>query len=152
MLWMAVVITVVAGLANPFQTGTNAELNKQLGQPLLAGMWVYVSGLAGLVLIALMRRHFSFVGLVRPVWAVQQVPWWAWLGGAISIVSTLAGLTQAQKLGSATFTGLTITASLVASVALDHFGWIGFRQHAASPARLAGCALLIGGVWLVTRS
>jgi transporter family-2 protein len=70
----------------------------------------------------------------------------------ISIGPTLAGLIFAQKLGSGVFTSLSITASVVVSVLLDQFGAVGFKQHAASPGRLAGCALLVAGVWLVSRS
>ncbi len=151
MLWILIVIALAAGAANPFQSGTNAELNKQLGQPLLAGIWVYISALAALVIAGLLLRQLSPANLARAGGAAGQVPWWAWTGGAISIISTLAGLMLAQKFGSAMFTALTITASLITSVALDHFGWIGFRQHTASPLRLAGCALLVGGVWLVSR-
>jgi transporter family-2 protein len=78
-------------------------------------------------------------------------PWWAWLGGLVSVISTVIALTVAQRLGSGLFTGVSVTASLVTSVVLDHFGLIGFRQHTASPARVAGCALLIAGLWLIAR-
>jgi transporter family-2 protein len=139
-------IALLAGVANPFQSGTNAELNKQLGQPLWAGVAVYVTGLAGLLLVQ------SIFGRAFPASRISQVHWWAWLGGLISIGSTLAGLTLAQKLGSGVFTGLSITASILTSVALDHFGLIGFRQHSASPLRLLGCGLMVAGVWFVTRS
>ena len=151
MLWISILIALAAGAANPFQTGTNAELSRQLGRPVLAGLWVYVSGLAGLLLIAGLLRQLP-AGMVRTGAAAGPVPWWAWLGGAISILSTMAGLLLAQKLGSAMFTGLSITASLLTSVLLDQFGWLGFRHHAASPARMLGCALLVAGVWLVSRS
>lgn len=146
MIWLITLIALAAGAANPFQSGTNAELNKQLGQPVLTGIIVYASGLAALLLVQLLIH--------KPVPSqaqIHQVPWWAWLGGIISLASTLAGLAFAQKLGSGLFTGLTITASIVVSVALDHFGLIGFRQHTASPARLAGCGLMIAGLWLVSR-
>ena len=152
MLWIAIVIAIAAGVANPFQAGTNAELNKQMGHPALAGVWVYLSGLVGLLVIAAAMRQFAPAQLGRASAAAGQVPWWAWLGGLISIGSTMAGLLFAQRLGSGVFTSLSLTASLVTSVLLDQLGWIGFKQHSASPARLAGCALLIAGVWLVSRS
>ena len=151
MFWISIAIAIAAGVANPFQAGTNAELNKQLGHPLLAGLWVYASGFVGLLLVAVLVRQFSPGGLGRAGNVLANIPWWAWLGGVISIVSTLAGLVLAHRLGSVTFTGLTITASLVASVMLDQFGWIGFRQHSTSPVRLLGCALLVVGVWLLAR-
>ena len=152
MFLLAMLIALLAGAANPFQTGANAELNKYLQHPFVAGAWVYLTGLAGLLLAVgvapLMARH-PYLGLGA---RAAAAPWWAWLGGLISILSTLAGLTLAQRLGSSVFTALTITASIVMSVLLDQFGLIGFRHHSASPARIAGCCLMVAGVWLVARS
>ena len=109
MLSIAILIALAAGAANPFQTGVNAELNKQLQQPALAGVWVYLSGLAGLLLMGLALRQFSAAHLGRLAAAFPQVPWWAWMGGLISIGSTMAGLLFAQRLGSGVFTGLSVT-------------------------------------------
>jgi len=53
------------------------------------------------------------------------------------------------SLGSALFTGLTVTAALLASVLLDHMGWIGFKEHPASLLRLCGTALMVAGLVLV---
>jgi len=138
-------LAIAAGVANPFQSGINAELNKQLTRPLWAGLFVYTTGLAGLLLVQLAVR--------QPIPAARfaSVPWWAWLGGLVSLISTIIGLIVAQKMGSGIFTGASVTASLVMSVVLDHFGLIGFRQHPASPARIGGCALMIAGLWLIAR-
>jgi transporter family-2 protein len=136
-------IALAAGAANPFQSATNAELNKQLHQPLWAGIAVYATGLCGLLLVQCLWR--------APLPHGGGVSWWAWTGGAISLVSTIIGLTLTQRLGSGLFTGLSLTASMVTSVLLDQFGVLGLKQHTASPGRLAGCGLLIAGVWLVAR-
>ena len=151
MLWIAILFALAAGASNPFQAGTNAELNKHLGQPLVTGLWVYASGLLGIAFLALLLRQFSSSAEGRLAAAVALVPWWAWLGGAISIASTLSGIAFAQRLGSGLFTALSLTASLVTSVLLDQFGLIGFRPHPISPGRLLGCALLVAGVWFVAR-
>ena len=82
---------------------------------------------------------------------MASAPWWAWIGGALSIVTTLAALMFAQKLGSGMFTGLSLTASILVSIVLDQMGWIGFKQHTASPLRILGGLLMVGGVWLVSR-
>jgi transporter family-2 protein len=145
MAWLALVVAVLGGAANPFQGATNAELNKRLAQPVWAGAVVYGTGLIGLLLIlAAMRQAF-------PSGRASQVPWWAWMGGVISLGSTMAGLTMTQKLGSGLFTAASLTAAVMTSVALDHFGVVGLKQHTASVGRLAGCALLIAGVWLVAK-
>lgn len=142
-----VLIALAAGAANPFQSGTNAQLNKQLSQPVWAGIWVYATGLLGMLLVQLVLRQPTPGG--QTIAAVKP---WAWIGGLISIASTMAGLMLAQKMGAGIFTGLTLTASLVASVVLDQFGLIGFAQRTASPARLVGCGLMIAGAWMISRT
>ncbi len=145
MVWIIFLIALAAGAANPFQGATNAELNKQLHQPLWAAIVVYASGLTGLLIAQI------FVRAPLPTSQAGSVHWWAWTGGLISLVSTIVGLTLTQKLGSGLFTCLSLTAGLVTSILLDQFGLVGLRQHTASPLRLLGCGLLIAGVWLVAR-
>ncbi len=144
---LASIIAILSGAANPLQSGANAELNKQLASPLWAGIIVYATGLLGLLAAQLFLRH-TFPNASR----IHGVSTWAWLGGLISIVSTLAGLTLAQRLGAGVFTGLTVTASLATSMLLDQLGWAGFRQHSASPARILGCALMVAGLWIVSKT
>ena len=146
MQWIAILFALAAGAANPFQSGANAELKTQLTQPLWATAWVYATGLLGVLLVQ------AFVRQPLPSGSqASSVPWWAWMGGLISIVATFAGLMLAQKLGAGIFTGISITASIAVSIALDHFGLLGLKQHSASPLRMAGGALMIAGVWLVSR-
>jgi transporter family-2 protein len=40
---------------------------------------------------------------------------------------------------------------MIASVAADHFGWLGLAQRPIDLSRLAGIALLIGGCILIRR-
>jgi transporter family-2 protein len=146
MMWLNVLIAIAAGAANPFQSGTNAQLNKQLQHPLWAGIVVYATGLAGLLLVQLfVREAFPSIG------EMAGVSRWAWFGGLISIASTMAGLLLAQKMGSGVFTGVSLTAALVTSVVLDQFGLVGFKQHTASPARLVGAGLMVAGIWLIAK-
>ena len=147
MPWVLFLLALAAGAANPLQSGSNAQLNRQLVSPVWAGIIVYASGLFGLLIVQLFLRQ-PFPAAVR----FSRVDGWAWIGGPVSIASTMAGLTLAQKLGSGLFTGLSITAAIAVSVILDQFGWLGFRPHTASPGRLIGCGLMILGTWLVTRS
>ncbi len=147
MTLLILVVAIAAGAANPFQSGTNAELNKQLGAPLWTALFVYASGLIGVLLLQLLFRQ-----AIPAHSRLTAIPMWAWTGGIISILSTIAGLTLAHRLGAGIFTAVSVTAALACSVLLDHFGLIGFRQHSASPARLAGCALMVAGLWVITRT
>jgi transporter family-2 protein len=137
---------VAAGSFSAVQAGANAQLRKSLDQPLMAALCVYGTGLIALLIAV------PFTGLTgfAPSKAAQ-VPWWAWLGGLPSIMSTMAGLMLVRKMGSTFFTATTVTCSLVCAVLLDHFGWVGFEVHRANPWRIAGCVLLLGGLFLVSK-
>lgn len=147
MSFLSFLIAIAAGAANPVQAGANAELNKGLASPIWACCFVYLSGLAGVVLIQVILRQAWPDGR----FGAEHVPWWAWTGGLISIASTMAGLMLAQKMGSGVFTGLSLTASLVSSVVLDQFGLAGFKPHPASPLRMTGAGLMVAGIWLIAR-
>lgn len=66
-------------------------------------------------------------------------------------VQVYAGLTLVNKVGAGPSVGLTVTAALVASLALDHFGWFHMPVHAINLWRIAGAALMAGGVSLVAK-
>ena len=144
MAWFVVLLAIGAGALAPLQ-GTNAELFKHWQQPVWTTVWVYLSGLAAILLVqAFVRQSLPTVG------AVHATPWWAYIGGTLSIVTTLVALMFAQKLGSGMFTGLSLTASVIISILMDHMGWIGFMQLPAAPVLMLGGALMVGGVWLVS--
>jgi len=144
--WIYYILAAAAGAANPAQAGANAELKKTLHDALPATMFVYLSGLLGILVIwGLVRQPFPGGD------KFAATPWWAWLGGLLSIGATLAGAVFAQKMGSGVFTGISVTASLVMSVVLDNFGWMGFKVHPASWPRMLGCGMMIVGLWLVAR-
>lgn len=145
MNWISYLLAIGAGAINPIQTGANAQLNKSVAAPVWTALSIYLSGLCAMLLIQ------AFVRETFPSERLATVPWWAWTGGLISVGSTMAGLTFAQKMGAGSFTGLSITASLITSIALDHFGAIGFKTHPASLIRLLGGALMIAGLWLVAK-
>jgi transporter family-2 protein len=140
------VLAAAAGAANPAQAGANAQLKKSLDQAIFAAAAVYLSGLIGVLIIQ---------AVLREAWPQSdkfaRTPWWAWMGGLLSIASTMSGITFAEKMGSGVFTGLSVTASLATSIVLDNFGWIGFKVHPASWPRVLGCGLMIAGLWLVAR-
>jgi bacterial/archaeal transporter family-2 protein len=57
----------------------------------------------------------------------------------------------APRLGAATFVAALVAGQMIMSLVIDQFGWVGFAEHAISPLRLLGAALVVGGVILVQR-
>ena len=144
MKWLFYLFPIIVGALNTVQTGSNATLRKSLDQPLLAA-FVVTAG-AFTTYLALI----PILGLQWPSAAkVASVPWWGWIGGVLGATYVLATIFVAEKVGAAAFMGLTVTAGLVTSLLLDHYGWLGFDEHPAGIGRLAGAALMLGGLLLI---
>jgi bacterial/archaeal transporter family-2 protein len=143
--WLYLLV-VAAGCASAIQAGANAQLRKSLDHAFYAVLFIYASAVIALLLMVPFMRFTSFAPF-----KVARVPWWAWTGGLLSIVSTVAGLLLAKKMGSLFFTSATVTCTLLCAVALDHLGWIGFEVHPVNFGRVVGCALLVTGVFLVSK-
>ncbi len=127
-----------------------AAMNGQLKQSLVNPY------LASTVSFALITFFFAGLFLVLPnplptTRDIAGLPWWAVLGGLVGAVQVYAGLTQVNKVGAGPFMGFTVTASLLASLLIDHYGWFRMQHHPLNLARGLGGLLLIAGVALIAK-
>ena len=136
---LMIVFVAVAGALNALQSGANSQLVRSLDRPWTVALLVSLVTAACFVAALLVARE-ALPDSGRLVGA----PWWAWTGGLCGALFVTGTLFFAQKLGSGTFTGITVTAGILASLAVDHFGWIGFEQHAANAWRILGGLLMVG--------
>lgn len=145
---MAYLLAIVAGMLNMLQSGSNSTLNEKLGVgPVLPAIIVYAGGIIGVLAAA------PFIGRSAGALAVNapHVPWWAWIGGLLASVYVVATLTVAKGMGAGAFTAVTLTAAVVTSLVLDHYGLLGFEVRSMSIWRAVGAMLMIGGVGLIAR-
>ncbi len=80
-----------------------------------------------------------------------EMPWWAPLGGVVGAFAVIAGLLFVGKVGAGAFAGLTITANILMSLAIDRFGLFGMQVHELSVGRIAGAAFMIAGITLISK-
>lgn len=95
-----------------------------------------------------------FAILPRPlptIAGIETMPWWAPVGGLVGAVQVYAGLTLVTKVGAGPFMGLTVTAVLITSIVIDHFGLLRMPVHPVNAFRLLGALLLVAGIVLVAR-
>ncbi|MER2269217.1 DMT family transporter [Methylobacterium oxalidis] len=78
------------------------------------------------------------------------MPWWGPLGGLAGAVAVFGGLLFVDTVGAGAFNGLLITANLLTSIAIDHFGWLGMPTCRAGLSRLAGAGLMSAGILLIS--
>ena len=106
----------------------------------------YLVGVVCMALLALaLRDPLPSAGVAA------RIPWSAWSGGLFGAIFIGLAILLVPQLGAATFIALLVTGQMLASVAFDHFGWLGLAQRPIDVPRLIGVALLIGGVILIRR-
>lgn len=145
---MDYIVIIAAGTLVAMQAGTNATMNKSLQSPFLSSAVSFAEGLLSLLLAMAVFMALHKTPLPKAhQWA--SAPWWAWTGGTLGAIYVLAGVLTAEKVGTGIFVCLSVTASILASLAIDHFGLVGMHRHAASPGRLLGGALMVLGMILI---
>jgi bacterial/archaeal transporter family-2 protein len=145
---MLYIVIALTGFLIAIQAGCNATLEKSLQNPVLSAFLSFCAGTA--VLFFALAIYVAITGGRMPraaQWAA--VPWWGWFGGVFGALYILCMVLTAQKVGAGIFLGITITTTIVASLAMDHYGLLGFKQHPASPARMLGGALMVAGMLLI---
>jgi bacterial/archaeal transporter family-2 protein len=141
-----VLLALVAGACLPTQAGINVHLNHWTRSPILAaGISFAVGTLALMAYAALTRIPLPAVS------ALAGRPWWIWSGGLLGAFFVTATVILAPKLGAAAMLALIIAGQMVASLALDHLGLLGYTVHPVNGWRMAGVALIVAGVVLIKR-
>ena len=138
-------IIIVAGLLQAMGPPMNGALRQALVNP-----WI-----ATLVSFALIVALFVIVAAILPrplptTEGLSRMPWWAPLGGIIGAAAVITGLLFVDRVGAGPLAAMTVSANLIMSVAIDHFGLLNMPVHALSLLRAAGVGLLIAGVGLIT--
>ena len=141
--WLYPVI-LACGALQAWGPPMSGALRGALSNPWLASI---VSFLPIVFLLAIL-----FFCLPRPLptgEGLSNMPWWAPLGGLAGAFAVICGLLFVNKIGAGAFGGLTITANILMSLAVDHFGWFGIEQHGINLWRVVGGALMVAGIALI---
>jgi transporter family-2 protein len=142
--WLYLLLAVVAGACIPFQAGINAQAAHWLSSPIRAAFVSFAVGLVALLVASIV--------ILKPLPSAARLgdaPWWVWLGGLGGAFYVVGSTASAPKLGAATLIAAVVAGQTVASVFIDHFGWVGFAEHHITPSRLIGMGLVAAGVVVV---
>jgi transporter family-2 protein len=144
--WLFFAVALLVGALITVQIGSNARLKEAFGEALPA---VIITSSLGVILLVAVTLGARIPWPSLPTLAAA--PWWGWLGGALGAVYAVATVLLARELGAGPLTALVVTGQLICSVVLDHFGWVGFTEHAAGLGRIVGCLLMVAGFFLIAR-
>ena len=139
--WPYYLFAIAAGAMLPVQFGINAQLADWIASPVRATLVSFVVG-ASVLLVATLLFARGWPGAER----VGAAPWWVWVGGCFGAFYVLGSVVTAPKLGAAALFAFILAGQAAASLAVDHFGWVGFEENPITPGRLLGLALVAAGV------
>ena len=137
---------IVGGVLQAMGSVMNAQLYKSLQNPWLASLTSFS------LIVAFFFGAFCILHDPLPTLEdFRRMPWWAPLAGLTGAVAVYAGLAFIGTIGAGTYTALNVNAAIIASIVIDHFGWLNANVHTCSPLRLLGALLLVAGVTLVSK-
>jgi transporter family-2 protein len=145
-IWLLVLFALAAGGGFSVQSVVNYNLRVTVSDPVRAA---FISFLTGTVIL------FVFSLAIPKRWpdpaTLVNAPWWIWIGGIFGVAMVLSAILVAPRLGTAVFISLVVTGQLVASLLIDHYGFLGIARHPISIWRVCGAAFLLAGVVLIRR-
>lgn len=141
-VWLGVVALICAGAALAVQAPINAALSRGLGDATLASAVSFLVGFLVMAAVCALRGALPGAG------AVGQVPLWAWVGGSMGAFYITVLIVAVPLTGALTAAAATILGQMVMAMLLDRFGAFGMPVQEITWQRLAGLALVLGGLVL----
>ncbi len=135
-----VIFSIIAGMAMSFQGVMNTRLSEKIG---LYESNAFVQGTAFLLsLIALFIFRNGNFGALAETERVYM------LGGALGLVITITVMLGIQNLNPTVAISVILISQLAVAALIDAFGWLGTERMPFGWTKLAGLALMVGGVLL----
>lgn len=133
---------ISAGAVLAMQAPINGALARAAGDATFAVAINFLVGFAVMACVVLVRGAWPASGFIA------NAPAWAWMGGAlggfyITMMVMMIPITGAQTAAMAGILGQMVMAML-----LDHFGAFGLPVQPVTWQRIAGLAMVAGGVLL----
>ena len=142
----AVPFLLLVGSLLALQAAANVQLSAAMASPFGASTLQLGIGAALLLLLAALGGSLGALELVG-----QAEPW-ELAGGLGSAIYITSGILLFPRLGAVVTVGLWIAGQMLASIALDGFGWLGVDQDPLGPRELAGAVAVVIGSALIVRA
>lgn len=137
---------LAGGVAMASQAGINSQLRQYMHSPYQAAFFSFLVGTLILGVVVLLQTESR----LQPQ-EIMGVPAWLWIGGLIGAFAVSVSIILAPRLGAVNLTIVFVCGQLLASLALDHFGWLGFEKHSINWQRISGVLLVMVGLVLTVK-
>lgn len=142
-----VILVLLAGACAPTQAGINSQLRF---------LWAGDAAIAALISFAVgTLTLLAYVAVLRmpwpPVRLAIDLPWWIWIGGALGAFLVWVTVIAVPHLGATTMIAFLMAGQIMTSLALDHYGLMGYDTRPVTVWRILGAVLLVAGACLIKR-
>lgn len=142
-LWS--LLGILSGAFIAVQAPINAQLARDLGMPVAAAAFSFLSGaiVLGIVAFALVRLQGISLGWQAPA------PWLYVAGGMLGGFYVTLSTILIPRIGAAALMAFLVAGQLLAGMMLDRVGFLGMAVREISLGRIVGAVLLLGGALLI---
>lgn len=137
---------LAGGVALASQAGVNSQLRQYLQSPYQAAFFSFLVGTVVLGMVVMLQSQSRI-----QLHDIMGVPIWLWVGGLLGAFGVSVSIILAPRLGAVNLTIVIVCGQLLASLVLDHFGWLGFEKHSINWQRIAGALLVMAGLVLTVK-
>jgi transporter family-2 protein len=143
---LAIPLLLAVGGLLALQAAANVQLCAATGSPF--GAATIQLGIGAALLLA----ATAVAGAVSAFGLLGEAPGWHLVGGLASALYITSGILLFPRLGALLTVGLWITGQMLASLALDGFGWLGVAREVPGVAQVAGAAAVILAAATIVRT
>lgn len=146
MEYVYILLALIAGACAPTQAGINSQLRFWTNDPVLAALISFAVGTVALAMYVMVLRIPW-----PPLATAGALPWWQWTGGFLGAFLVAVTVILAPKLGASTMIAFFVAGQMLASLFLDHFGFVGYQVHPVNMWRIMGAGFLVAGVVMIEK-
>ncbi len=148
MNWIYFLLAFLAGVGVSVQLGVNAQLRTAVTNPIISALISFSVGTVILAVYVLTTSRSAIPSME----VARGIDWWKWTGGLLGAIYVTTAIIIGPRIGAANFVSLVVAGQLLAAIAFDHFGYIGFPLHPVTLYRLLGALLIVAGVYLIQKN
>jgi bacterial/archaeal transporter family-2 protein len=142
---------LIGGALRSVEAGCQNSLKLALHNVWLCGVISYAVALTGVGIILAVSLMFSSQRRWPTRADLAAMPKWAPFGGLTGGAAIFAMITVASSVGVSTFNAVIIAGQMFLATAMDHFGVMGFPRRRVNAQRLAACAMIVVGSYLMAK-
>ena len=146
MTWFSYLLALIAGAMIPTQAAINNKLVTYVQSPALSAFISFGVGLVALFIYILATK----VPLGNLYYS-KNAPPVAWLGGLCGAFFVTAVILVVPRLGVALTFSILILGQMIATLPIDHFGFLETPVREMNWPRMAGVVFVLLGVFLIRK-